>query len=501
MAKKLLAIMCALAMVLSLGTAVAESERPAAGVVEGVSYVSDHLPSASALYVSGESVTFDNAYFYGAGYASDAQINAQLPNQYGMCSVVLGVGNGTDITLNNPTIVSDPESYANGVFAAGMAKITVNGGTISTDNSSGHGIDATFMAHVYANDVTITTKGETSGALATDFGGGFISGERLICSTESGSSPGIFCAGSTVMLLKECSFTTKTATGIVVAHDHAVVVLDNCEVNAAGTAVSGLQALPSAASSDGSAFYAFGGKLTSRGGAIVGESGGKTEVNLIGVECSGTSAIQAAGSSVGILTVNLWDTELVGDISCSSSCIVTVNIYAGGKLTGEVKSEGEVTINVYDGGEYVGSYEANQAGEGEAAPVLGTFDDYLVSNWASGSQTWTASRGNEYVTTIEPTIIENSAASFVKEGAAAQAFDLATFNPSEGGIDPSQLNVGGAYGFSVTEVFGGGEGDSSGESAGDSSGDSSGAPADFGDSSGDSSGAPADSSGAPAGGQ
>ena len=36
---------------------------------------------------------------------------------------------------------------------------------------------------------------------------------------------------------------TKTATGIVVAHDHAVVVLDNCEVDAAGTAVNGLQAV------------------------------------------------------------------------------------------------------------------------------------------------------------------------------------------------------------------------------------------------------------------
>ena len=36
---------------------------------------------------------------------------------------------------------------------------------------------------------------------------------------------------------------TKTATGIVVAHDHAVVVLDNCEVDAAGAAVNGLQAV------------------------------------------------------------------------------------------------------------------------------------------------------------------------------------------------------------------------------------------------------------------
>ncbi|MBR4360562.1 MAG: hypothetical protein IKP32_08090 [Clostridia bacterium] len=117
-------------------------------MTEGKRYVSDYLPGASALYVSGESVTLDDAFFYGAGYASEAEINAQIPNQYGLCAVVLAAGLDTDVTLNHPTIVSDPESYANGVFAAAMAKVTVNGGTIDTDNSSGHGIDATFMGHV-----------------------------------------------------------------------------------------------------------------------------------------------------------------------------------------------------------------------------------------------------------------------------------------------------------------------------------------------------------------
>ena len=55
----------------------------------------------------------------------------------------------------------------------------------------------------------IHTRGATSGALATDFGGGFITGERL-CRTENGSSPGIFCAGSTVILLKDSKLTTGT---------------------------------------------------------------------------------------------------------------------------------------------------------------------------------------------------------------------------------------------------------------------------------------------------
>ncbi|MBR4443156.1 MAG: right-handed parallel beta-helix repeat-containing protein, partial [Clostridia bacterium] len=288
MKKRVFALLCAVVLMLSFETAAfAEvADRPSSELVPGERYVSDHLPSASALYVSGRQVTLDDAYFYGAGYASDKEITAQIPNQYGICSVVLAAGQETDVTLNNPTIVSDPESYANGVFSAAMAKITVNGGTIDTDNSSGHGVDATYMGRVYIYDTVIHTRGETSGALATDFGGGFITGERLDCATEGGSSPGIFCAGSTIIMLKDSRLTTTKATGVVVAHDHAAVVLAGCVVDAEGTAVSGLQALPNAASSDGSVFYAFGGKLLSRTGAVVGESGGRTVVNLIGAECA-----------------------------------------------------------------------------------------------------------------------------------------------------------------------------------------------------------------------
>ena len=512
--KKTLAILCALTLVLTLGvsawaTSETPADRPAPEVIEGEKYVSDHLPNASSLYVAGETVTLDNAYFYSAGYATDADVTAQIPNQYGIASAILAVGEGSEVVLNNPTIVTDSESYANGVFAVGMAKIRVNGGTIDTDNGNGHGIDATYMGKVYAYDTVIHTRGETSGALATDFGGGFIIGERLDCTTESGSAPGIFCAGSTVIHLTDTKFTTQTATGIVVAHDHAVVVLNNCEVNAAGTAVSGLQALPSAESSDGSTFYSFGSKLTSRSGAVLGESGGRTEINLIDTICTpgNDTAINVSGGSVGILTVNLWDTELVGKIACGAGSTLTVNVYAGGKLVGEVSGEGNITINVFDGGEYVGSFAANQMGEGVEKPVCGTFDDYLIKHWASGSSNWSSSRAADFAKNYEPSIIANSAASKVVEGAAAKPYDAATFNPSEGGVDLSELNVGGAYGFTVDMIFGDGAssgdsagdpdassgdsaGDSAGDSSGDSAGDSAGAPAD-GESSGDSAGAPA----------
>ena len=498
MGKKLLSLLCVLAVVLSLGAvafasnetattaasgeasgresseaAAAPVDRPEPEVVEGERYVSDYLDGASAVYVSGEEKTFDDAYFYGAGFASSDEINAQIPNQYGMCSVVLAAGQGTEVTLNNPTIQSDPQSYSNGVFAAAMAKVTINGGSIDTNNSSGHGIDTTYMGHVYAYDTVIHTQGETSGGLASDFGGGFIQGERLDVTTDGRSSPAVFCAGTTIIMLKDSKLTTTKATGIVVAHDHSVVVLDNCDLNAEGTAVSGLQALPSPEASEGSVFYAFGGKLASETGAVIGESGGRTVVNLIGTECV-TNGYSVINSSKGILTVNLWDTELEGHIECAEGASLTINIYDGGKLTGEVS--GNVELNVYDGGEYVGSYKATQAGKGEDAPVMGSFDDYLVNYWGTGSLTWTQARVDAYTGSIEPQILANSAASYAAKGTASIVYDPETYDPSENGVDLSLLNVGGAHGFTMAEVFGGAESRTpfaSGEASGKASGDAS----------------------------
>lgn len=457
---RLFSLVLALCLLLSVSAFASSEEpeapvdRPAPEVIEGERYVSDYLDGASAVYVSGEKKVFDDTYFYGAGFASSDEITAQIPNQYGMCAVVLAAGQGTEATLNNPTIQSDPQSYSNGVFAAAMAKVTINGGTINTNNSSGHGIDTTYMGHVYACDTVIHTQGETSGGLASDFGGGFIQGERLDVTTDGGSSPAIFCAGTTIVMLEDSKLMTTRATGVIVAHDHSVVVLDNCELNATGTAVSGLQALPNPETSEGSTFFSFGSRLASANGAVIGQGGGRTVMNLVDTECS-SEVGKAISVTKGILTLNLWDTELEGTIECAEGCTLVVNVYAGGKLTGEVT--GEVELNVYDGGEYVGSYAANEAGKGEDAPVPGGFDDYLVEYWGTGSLTWTEKKAQTYTETIEPAILANSAACYADNGTASIAYDPEIYDPSENGVDLSLLNVGGAHGFTEAEVFGGAE--------------------------------------------
>ena len=446
-------------------------DGPEAQVVDGEIYVSDANVGASAIYVSGMEQTFDRIFAYGTGTATADDLSAERSNQYGYCATILANGSGTVVTLNDPVVVSDPESYANGVFAAAMSKVIVNGGQIYTNNPQGHGVDATYMGRIYLDGTVIHTAGSSSGSLATDYGGGFIQASNIDCTTELAGSPGIYCAGSSIILCKDSSFWANGCEGVMSAHDHGITVLDNCQVT--GTiGLNGHQAMPSAAMSTGSYCFVFGGSVEATEGPLINEENGRTETFLVGTQLikdqEDAYAIQVQDDNAGILTVNVWDTQIDGNVYCSEESALTINLYEGAKLTGEVEGAGEVIINVYDGGEYEGSFAAAEAGAGEAAPEIGDFDYYLVNYWAAGMQKWQGSAITTYIDTVQPVIIENSAAAFAEEGAAETAYDPAITDISEGGIDPALLDTSSASGFGEPGESGDSEGGSEGASEGES---------------------------------
>ena len=425
-------------------------EGPEAVVEEGTVYISDPERGASALYISGGEHVFNDLFVYGAGFGTEEDLSAERSSQYGYCADVLVNGADSVVTLNSPMIMSDPESHANGVFAAAMAKIYVNGGIILTNNAQGHGADATYMGHVYLRDTVIHTAGSASGSLATDYGGGFITAENVDCTTELRGSPGIYCAGSSIIICKDSTFNALNCEGVMSAHDHGITVLENCDVFGETSALNGHQALPSPSMSSGSYCFVFGGTLRSGSGPVVKEGNGRTETTIIGAKCipgEGANVIEADDGSGGILTVNLWDTELTGNVYCGDGASVTVNIYEGGSLTGEVLGTGEMVINVYPGGTYNGSYAAFTFPEKADRPEPGDFDYYLVNYWAAGMQKWSGSTITTYISDVQPVIIENSAFSIVKDGAAEIPYDPAKTDISENGVDPDLLDTAGATGF------------------------------------------------------
>lgn len=447
MRKRLAAILMALSLVLALGvTAQASGEASGSSSSGTEKFVSEPLRGASALYVAGGEHRYDGAWFYGAGYSEEADLSAEYSSKYGFCSAVLANAPGTGLTLNDPVIITAPDSYANGAFAANRAVIDLNGGFIFTNNSQGHGLDVTFGGKIRARDTVIHTGGGQSGALASDFGGGFILADGIDCTTESGGSPGIYCAGASVIYCENSRFRANNCEGVMSAHDHGITVLKDCYTYGMNSALNGHQAMPNPAQSAGSFVFVFGGTLASGGGPIINENNGRTETTIVGAAIELAegyeNVIEADDDANGVLTVNLWDTELTGNVYCGEGASVTVNLYDGGVLNGEVTGAGEVVINVFDGGAYNGSYAAVPAGAPGEAPVCGDFDYYLTNYWAIGNK-WSGSALSDYVEKVEPVIAENSAAAFVEPGVSAVAFDAETYDPSEGGNASGELDVSG----------------------------------------------------------
>ena len=446
---QIICLVLVLCLALSQGAAASEeaSGETAAASAASEKYVSESARGASALYVSGGEHRFDGDWFYGAGYSEEEDLSAEYSSKYGFCSAVLANAPSTHLILNEPVVITSPDSYANGVFAANSAEIDLHGGIILTNNSQGHGLDVTYGGKIRAHDTVIHTGGGQSGALASDFGGGFILTDGIDCTTESGGSPGIYCAGASVIYCENSTFRANNCEGVMSAHDHGITVLKDCFTYGMNSALNGHQAMPDPAQSDGSFVFVFGGTLASGSGPIINENNGRTETTVVGASIELAdgyeNVIEADDGANGVLIVNLWDTDFTGNVYCGEGASVTINIYDGGILTGEVTGAGEVTINVFDGGTYRGSFVAVQAGPSGDAPVCGDFDYYLTNYWAIGNK-WSGSALSDYVETVEPLVAENSAAVFMEPGASAVAFDAETYDPSEGGSSSGELDVSGS---------------------------------------------------------
>ena len=121
---------------------------------------------------------------------NEADLRNELGSKYGFCAAVLSNQKTSHVTLVNPKIVCHEQSTANGAYAIFGGAVVIEGGTIDTCNRQGHGVDASYGGHIYCNGTVIHTGGSKSGALATDFQGGYITVRDIDATTEIPGSPG-----------------------------------------------------------------------------------------------------------------------------------------------------------------------------------------------------------------------------------------------------------------------------------------------------------------------
>lgn len=402
---------------------------PLAGAIVGA-----NIRGASAVYAEeGASVALADETILSYGFISgeyrddngDGELTedewySDTSNEYGskfgMAAGVLATGEGTAVDLDGVTILGASGSTSNGAFAANGAVINVSDSTVITNNNQGHALDATFGGTFYVDNCVLRTNGGASSALSTDFGGGYFKVNDTYAESNTTGSGGIYAAGASIFILEDSTLHANKSEAVMCAHNNSVVVCKDCYLY--GPEIfDGHQAMPSPANASGDTTFTFDCVFEAVDDAVIHEQGGVTTHYIVNCDtsaCDTDYAIQVEyenGMGAGKVYVNLWDTELTGDIYCYEGGVVELNLYDGAVFTGEVIKDGEcdVTINVYDGGQYNGEYEANVIGQGVEAPVF-TEDTYgsieWVMNesglWAQGNS-W-SSYQSSWETYVQPVI-------------------------------------------------------------------------------------------------
>ena len=286
-------------------------------------FASSPVAGSSAIYArDGGTLYLEDAEIHGYGEMTAEDLRNELGSKYGFCAAVLANQKPSHVTLVNPKIVCHETSTANGAYAIFNGAIVIEGGTIDTCNRQGHGVDASYGGHVYCDGTRIHTGGMNSGALATDFQGGYITVRNIEAVTEIPGSPGIYTAGKSVITAYDSSFVSKGCEGVMVAHSLGHTYLYNCSVT--GTVALNTH---NSMSEEYSYIHAFGGTLASTSGSILMAEDGKAIMNLTGVSfaapADGNIAYAKAG---GKLVANLKDMQVAGNIDRAPESYLAVSL-------------------------------------------------------------------------------------------------------------------------------------------------------------------------------
>lgn len=286
-------------------------------------FLSGAQAGSSAIYLKdGGTAYLKSPEIHGYGEMTTEDLRNELGSKYGFCAAVLSNQKPSHITLVDPKIVCHENSTANGAYAIFGGAVVIQGGTIDTCNRQGHGVDASYGGHVYCNGTVIHTGGQNSGALATDFQGGYITVRDIDATTEIAGSPGIYTAGKSVITAYNSKFLSKGCEAVMVAHSLGHTYLYDCELT--GTVALNTH---NSMSPEYSYIHMFGGKLNSTVSSILCAEDGKAVMNLEGVSigriADGNLAFAHSG---GRLVANLTAMSAAGNLAREEKSYLEVNL-------------------------------------------------------------------------------------------------------------------------------------------------------------------------------
>ncbi len=329
--------------------------------IEGVSIESTNKDE-NALLINGVSSNITNVTVTKTG-DSDGGDNTSF---YGTNSGILAKG-GANVSITGGRVTTNATG-ANGVFSYGGSATTENSSSdgttvnikntkiVTTKDNSG-GIMTTGGGITNAENLTIETSGVSSAAIRSDRGGGTVTVNKGAYTTNGAGSPVIYSTAN--ITVKNATLVSKASEGVVIEGKNSVTLENvnltdtNNKLNGKSTTYKNIflyQSMSGDASNGESTFTSKNSKITTNKGDTFFITNTTSTINLenntfINNDKTGyflkasTSDWGNSGSNGGIVTLNLTNQNVVGNIYIDEISTLKMNLSSSSYYEGYINKE------------------------------------------------------------------------------------------------------------------------------------------------------------------
>ena len=330
----------------------------------GEAYASTGADENAVRSTSGATVSLSNATVTKSGNSSSSEDS----DFYGLNAGILA-NDGSKLSVSGGSVTTN-SSGSNGVFAYGEGTTaTVSNLTIRTTEGNSGGIEVAGGATLTASNLDIDTQGQSSAAIRSDRGGGTEAVTGGTYTTHGAHSPAVYSTAD--VTVNDATLAAENCEAVVIEGENSVTLNNTTatgNINGAQTQ-SGVvnnvmiyQSMSGDAKEGQANFEMNGGTFNATHGTLFYVTNTSAKVTLSGVNInnSGDSLMVIAGqsrwgkegSNGGKLSFKAANQVLSGDITVDSISTLTFDLTQSSTYTGAINTSGQagtVSVALEDG--------------------------------------------------------------------------------------------------------------------------------------------------------
>lgn len=334
----------------------AATELSAGASETGKTYLSEKADESALMVSTKEAVTISQPIVSKTG-SSDGGDNCSF---YGQNAALLVKG-GSTTTITGGTITSDARG-ANGVFSYGGnggrnggngdgTTVVIENTKITTTGDGSGGIMTTGCGVMKAKNLSVITNGRSSAPIRTDRGGGVVTVDGGIYTSNGLGSPVIYSTAN--VTVSDAILTSNMSEGVCIEGKNSITLI-NCQMTASNTKRNGhaqfldaimiYQSFSGDADSGNSHFTMNGGSLTNRHGHLfhVTNTNAIITLNNVKLENEDSEKVLLSVCADGWqgaknkATLNVSNQQLEGTILVGSDSELTLSLADGSSFDGSI---------------------------------------------------------------------------------------------------------------------------------------------------------------------